>query len=189
MDDAKQDPSEWALPCVESVTLTQFRRYCVSPAAALAEASLAELPFLQHLAGIVLLGAGLEITFKMHFMTVDALTITRRKLGSETVTLTQSIDCMKEFLNLLAGKVKELLEREGVELGQSLPFAIQGYNEIFFREAKSGLVKRAWRLVDQTSSVICSAAVLVKSPALEPVLKRVANTESEETRGGAIEMF
>lgn len=146
------------------------------------------LPFLQQMTHVLVTGDEIVLNFKTHFMFDDVAQMALRKVGA-VLTKPQTIDFMKEFCNIAAGKAKTLLEATGMTLGQSLPFSIQGYNEIFYPETVRGGGTAAWRLVAPDGSITCSATVKASSAAVIESLARVTYSGATDPVSGEVELF
>jgi hypothetical protein len=174
---------------VRDASLDQLRLFAKCAAVRLEEVTVESLPFTQHLAHIMVVGPEIEISFKTHFMGGDALRFTKQKLGTAHATLPQGIDFMKEFCNLVAGKTKQLLEGHGFVMGQSLPFAIQGYNEIFYPRADDGTHHAAWRLTDAGGTVCCSVSAHVRKAECLTRLAGIEYRSEDQAAVGEVELF
>lgn len=124
-----------------------------------AETVLVDLPFTQYMTNILLGGPQLEISIRFHFMLENINNIAKLRVGSALASSDQAIDFIKEFSNVVAGKGKTLLEGSDLFLGQSLPFCIQGYNEIFFPKQSVKSKRSAWHIKCPSGEFIASIAI------------------------------
>lgn len=107
-----------------------------------------ELRFNEYMSIIRLNGANLRIGFRVYYMIMHAAALSHKKygVGLEKISPLQAIDAMKEFCNATAGRLKYLLEQNGIVTGHSLPFALKGYNEMLFKEFSVSVADASWRL-------------------------------------------
>ena len=82
-----------------------------------------------------------------------------------------------------------MLEAAGLTLGQSLPFAIQGYNEIFYTYSGGRLDQAAWSLRDGGSSLNCSAAIVSHSKAMAARLAALVCEPVSDDGSGQVDLF
>ena len=92
------------------------------------------LAFNQYLSLILLHHPAMQARYTVHFMLNDAINLAaiRSNTAPTQVTKERAVDYFKEYCNVLAGNVTRDLGTSGVRFVHSLPFAIQGYNDIFF---------------------------------------------------------
>jgi hypothetical protein len=167
----------------------QFRIYTNNSEIAFKEIEIAELPFYQQLAHILVSGEDLELNFKTHFMLDDVKGYTTAKLKSDIVSTNQITDFIKEYCNLVAGKAKLFLEEQRLVVGQSLPYAIQGFNEMFYPKTNGYSKDNAWELTGPLGSIRCSCTIrLFKTPAVT-ALKNVQYTNQFGRESGEVELF
>lgn len=170
-------------------SLDQFRIYTNTAEIALQDITISELPFYQQLAHILVSGEDLELNFKTHFMLDDVKSYTSAKLKSSAVNNNQLTDFIKEYCNLVAGKAKLFLEEQHLVVGQSLPYAIQGFNEMFYPKTNGYSKDDAWELNGALGSIRCSCTIrLFKTPAAA-VLKGVQYTNRFGQESGEVELF
>jgi hypothetical protein len=174
---------------VREASLDQFMIFAKRSGTELEPIETKRLPFVQHMTHILISGAELEVNFKTHFMLLDAIRLTKGKLAASEASTQQAIDFMKEYCNRIAGKTKAMLEATGLTMGQSLPFAIQGYNEIFYARDASWTSHAAWRLKDPQGEFCCSVAVILRTDDVLEPLKRVAYERENPDQIGAVELF
>lgn len=174
---------------LKCASVDQFRIYTNTPAIDLRNIQIPDLPFYQLLAHILVSGEDLEVNFKTHFMLDDVKGYTSAKLKSEAVNNNQLTDFIKEYCNLVAGKAKLFLEEQHLVVGQSLPYAIQGFNEMFYPKTTGYSKDDAWELNGPLGSIRCSCTItLFKTPAAT-VLKNVRYIERFGKDSGEIELF
>ena len=92
------------------------------------------LAFNQYLSLILLHHPAMQVRYTVHFMLNDAMMLAARKtrVAADEITREKGVDYFKEYCNVLAGNIADSLSVGGFQLVHSLPFAIQGYNDIFF---------------------------------------------------------
>ncbi len=174
---------------LKGASVDQFRIYTNTSEIALRDIPISDLPFYQLLAHILVSGEDLEVNFKTHFMLDDVKGYTNAKLKSDAVSNNQLTDFIKEYCNLVAGKAKLFLEEQNLVVGQSLPYAIQGFNEMFYPKTSGYSKDDAWELVGPLGSIRCSCTIkLFKTPAIN-ALKNVKYVEQFGKDSGDIELF
>ena len=152
----------------------------------------ATLAFQQTMAVILVSSPAMDVTFKVHFMTNHARRLVAAKWGISDLEVgdARAIDFMKELCNLLAGRLKHRLATSGIAAGHSLPFAIQGFNEIFFNNERADwLLRRAWTFDCPAGRLHASVVMAVFDPSLLPTLEGLRHESVEPTGAGEIEMF
>jgi len=170
-------------------SVDQFRIYTNTAEIALRDIAVSELPFYQQLAHILVSGEDLELNFKTHFMLDDVKGYTTAKLKTDVVSNDQLTDFIKEYCNLVAGKAKLFLEEQQLVVGQSLPYAIQGFNEMFYPKTIGYSKDDAWDLGGPLGNIRCSCTIrLFKNPAIT-ALKGVQYTCQFGQETGDIELF
>lgn len=175
---------------VRDITRDQFELFVKDQEAEVAAFEVMGLPFLQQMTHIMVFGPEIEVNFKTHFMLSDVRRMTQRKTGAAEVSDIQAIDFMKEFCNVVAGKVKLTLTRGGFSLGQSLPFSILGYNEVFYPKEDRGSLQTAWRVRGRDGFFNCSATIVV--PGADEAWSRLESVKylrDESEAQGDVELF
>ncbi|MFW7380693.1 MAG: hypothetical protein ACOH5I_17905 [Oligoflexus sp.] len=93
-----------------------------------------QLKFSEQMALILLNGPKVRMFFKFHFAITEVKALLQDRFPKESFNDMRVKDYMKEFCNLVAGKLKSKLSNANLRMGQSLPISLIGYNEIFFRQ-------------------------------------------------------
>ncbi len=133
---------------------------------------------------ILISGPKMRITFKVNF-TADvarslALWIYQ---GKATDILTeQAGDFIKEFCNLVGGKLKNTLSLNDVFMGLSLPLMTRSFDDIFFRTSPSlSTIRDRWKLQDGQANIYCAATIeIFERLNFPPVLKDDSNSGDVE---------
>ena len=104
------------------------------------------LAFHQHLALILLNHPAFQLRYTVHFMLGQAVKIVARKnqIPVADVSKTRAVDYFKEYCNILAGSICNGLFAYQIDVEHSLPFAVQGYNDIFFTTADDSTISEAF---------------------------------------------
>ena len=173
---------------IQHASLDQLRIYSKTPDIVATPADYALLPFFQHMAQILVSGADIDVVIKTHFMTLAAESLLMRKTGS-ILSNSHTIDFMKEFSNLLAGKTKAMLEESGFVVAQSLPFAIRGYNEIFYKVRLENSNQRVWSLKWNGSDIQCSVNITLKTHRDFTPLGTIQYNVQNQDDVGEVEIF
>lgn len=139
-----------------------------------------QLHYFEYMTQILLTGTEIEISFKCHYMLSKLKSIVEKRAGSPTNDSVQIADFAKEFTNVIAGKCKTALENCEVMLGQSLPFCIHGYNEIFYSQQVKNDVSGSWTLKTPLGELVCSTVIKARS---EDIFKKLTATRYEDEYG------
>lgn len=144
-----------------------------------------------HLAFIQISGNFVTVTFKCHFsieavkkMAFDYFDAEKKDMASDR----DVFDFIKEYCNLVAGKVVALFLECNIEMGIGLPLCTRGFYEVFSKydevESLPNMHCDFWRMRVNGSEMICSAnfEILNETPlqCLEGYeIAAEANTEGE----------
>ena len=117
-----------------------------------------DLPFHQFIAMTMLVSREVRIFFRTHTSMENIVGLARKKyrIDSDSFGEQQGVDFIKEFCNVVSGRVVESMKIVGVDLGIGLPFATQGFNQIFFDDAVDASAISCWRLQVEDYWVSCS---------------------------------
>jgi len=144
-----------------------------------------------HLALIQITSNLVRVTFKCHFNTDAAKKLAFRVFGSDktnTVSEKEVLDFIKEYCNLVAGKVVALFEGAAIDMGIGLPICTRGFYEVFsnYEEMAATSIIHAdfWRMRANGSEIFGSALIeIIDENSLECMIGyRIAeesNTEGE----------
>jgi CheY-specific phosphatase CheX len=108
---------------------------------------------------IMVSGRDVRLTFKAQFCTESARVFANKVYQSnlEEISVFQAEDFMREYANVVAGRIKTVLNRNSLDVGVSLPTVARGFDNIFFREpAKTRVSNDYWKLVHLNSVIFCS---------------------------------
>lgn len=177
------------MDCVKDASLDQFQIFTKVQDAEMGETSIENLAYSQQMTHILITATDIEVNFKTHFMLKDAGQFVASKLGADPKTERQCVDFMKEYCNVVAGKVKAMLEKADVMAGQSLPFAIQGYNEMFYPKASEDKLHGAWKISCKLGEIVCSTTIEIRSEDILPNINNVKYAEGSGSESGDIELF
>ena len=94
------------------------------------------LVFREYLSAILLANSDFKLLYMIHFWLEDAKKLANGllKTDSSEVEYWRAIDFFKEYCNIIAGKAKKAFENIDIQLVQSLPIGISGYNLTLFEE-------------------------------------------------------
>lgn len=111
---------------------------------------------------ILVSGPALKITFKSHFKSAAARTLSSPiySLPEDKITEVQALDFFRELNNLTAGSIKHVLNIQNIDVGLSLPIITRGFDEIFFpRQKSSQHFHDCWQLVSPHTNFICTSTI------------------------------
>lgn len=148
---------------IRAIFLDQFRILSSLPKCKIDLVESADLAYAEQMTHILLSGNGVDLNLKTHFMISDILALSKVRLSDASAKKRYSIDYMKEFSNVVAGKTKGMLEKSGLHFGESLPFAMRGYNEIFYPDESAPTARAAWKVGGGTIVIRCSASIVLRS--------------------------
>ena len=101
----------------------------------------ARLAFNEYLSLILIHHSAFQARYTVHFMMKDAiqLLIKAGKMSDKDIyssnyaaKFTPALDYIKEYCNILAGNIANNLAFYGIETIHTLPFALEGYHDVFF---------------------------------------------------------
>lgn len=111
-------------------------------------------------------GDAVRVTFKAHYNRDTARAMALRIFGGvslQAISDRRAADYMKEYCNLVAGKVVTLFEDLRIELGISLPQQARGFYEVFadYQEKDKPTVSFSdfWTLRTGEFTISCSAVI------------------------------
>lgn len=138
--------------------------------------------------GLILVsGADLRITFKVHFDIKNVRVIISQLLGSEPSTISSglALDFIKEFCNLSAGFIKQVLEEnsEPVMTGISLPIVTKGFDDLFYKESSADEISEIWKIVVDGIVLYCTPHVNIFSTEKLAQVKMPKEEEASEDDG------
>ena len=144
----------------------------------------------QHLSAILLFSELCRIGIKIHFMYPMAKVFAARKfnVAADKIQERDAIEFLKEHVNILAGHLRAGLEVVGIPVGHSLPFAVQGYNEVFFDKDIKSSFSGTFRVGNDDISMVYSYDLTVLSSEAEDKLKNLGQN-IEKTQRGAFEVL
>jgi hypothetical protein len=133
------------------------------------------LAFNQHLSLMLMNHSAFTARYTLHFMLKDALAIVARKCkaAADDVTKERAVDYVKEFCNMLVGSVVNGLLAQELFAVHSLPFAMQGYNDIFFASHEKDGLFDAYYLASEHGRIGVSLAISVSNAEGLEALKEV----------------
>jgi CheY-specific phosphatase CheX len=101
--------------------------------------------------GLILVsGKDMRVTYKVHFNVKDVKVILAEMLGKDPseISVGLSLDFIKEFCNLTAGNIKQVLEEqaEPIATGISLPIVTKGFDDLFYQPSTKDEIQELWRI-------------------------------------------
>ena len=155
-----------------SVSKDILEQHSVSLSFDIKELQKTRLECVEEIACILMLGDSIRLFFKAHFWIDDAKTLAEKKyhLEKKHIQQNEALDFMKEYCNIVSGKIKYGLKTMNFDVGQSLPIALGGYQEIFFQDHKKPDFVDSWELCCNDISVYCSLYVNFLNPNLVQTL-------------------
>ncbi len=147
---------------IQNASQDQLKIYARAPEVTFQAEDFTDLPYAQQMSHILVTGKELEVNFKCHFMLNNARALAMLKIGASEISDSQAVDFVKEYCNIVAGKIKSMCESQHFDLGQSLPFVMQGYNEMFYPADSGRIVRRAWRLSAANTTLTCSVKIDIR---------------------------
>lgn len=136
------------------------------------------------MSAIILTSPVMRVTFRSHFMTEEGKILLASSFGkkAEDISTMEVLDFFKEYGNMVAGKIKWLLEFNGTESGISLPVMLRGFDEVFFKkEDRKSLFSDHWRLQSKSLGIACSAIVELEDGKSWDDLKLSYHSDYEES--------
>lgn len=130
-------------------------------------------------------GSALRVTFKVHFMSRQMRKIASKSLDTEpkSIPYLDYTDFAKEFCNLLVGQLKNIMHKNKITIGISLPLITRGFDEIFIRNDRmSQQFKDLWRLKTGNCFVDCTSIIEIfdYSKLQNLVLKEESKNDDDE---------
>lgn len=111
-------------------------------------------------------GEPVRVTFKAHYNMDTARALALRIFGgvsAQAVSDRRAVDYMKEYCNLVAGKIVTMFEDLQIDLGISLPQHSRGFYEVFadYQEKDKPTVSFSdfWTLSTGEYTIACSAVM------------------------------
>lgn len=144
-----------------------------------------------HLALIQITSSLVRVTFKCHFNTDATKKLAARVFGGDrknAVSEKEVTDFIKEYCNLVAGKVVALFEGASIDMGIGLPICTRGFYEVFsnYEEMAATSIIHAdfCRMRANGGEIICSALIeIIDENLLECMIgyqiAEESNTEGE----------
>jgi CheY-specific phosphatase CheX len=107
---------------------------------------------------ILLSGPEIHLTFKMFFNSEKARFLIEKTYGDinfKNEVSKYSVDAMKEVANLVVGHMKILLEKSDIKSEISLPIALRGYDELFFKDRKNDIIRKwHWEMEYENQQIL-----------------------------------
>ena len=144
----------------------------------------------EYLCTLLLYGSSMNVIFKLHSMGDDLRHIAAPKYRCEISKINQSQirDTLKEISNILAGKIQSLFKELKLDIFHSLPFCIEGYNEIFFQRKEVSL-KDNFAIVGPDFKIVVSEEFEITEPSSLPPLDGIDVNSLISGKKNPIEFF
>lgn len=136
---------------LRSISRELFCLYSQQENILLSNADYNKLQFKQHMIFIMMSGNDIKLMYSLHYMQALAAKLATHKLDREKNQFSSNLltAFLKEYVNIIAGNIKAMFLAEQVQIGHSLPIALQGFNELFFRENYTSDHTSCWSLKNQ----------------------------------------
>ena len=147
-----------------------------------------DLPFHQFIAMTMLVSREVRLFFRTHTSLENIAGLAQKKyrIDKEKFSESQGVDFIKEFCNIVSGRIVESMKVVDVDLGIGLPFATQGFNQIFFDDAVEGKHISCWRLQVGDYWVSCSLRMEILDKKLQG---KIENADLENIGPDSMELF
>ncbi len=136
---------------------------------------LKKLNFRDRIACIFLVGSGLQINFKLYYWLDDVVFLLQRfhRDLSRSSLEYKARDFAKEVTNITVGRLKSLLKEGGLNLGQSLPVTIDGFNQIFSLKNLPNKLQTSWDILGPEIDFCCLCEVFCPNERVEKIIKNL----------------
>lgn len=134
-------------------------------------------------------GEPCRVTFKAHYNLDVARALALRIFGgasAQAISERRAVDYMKEYCNLVAGKIVTLFEDLQINLGTSLPQQARGFYEVFAdyeeKDKPTASFSHFWTLTAGEHTIACSAMMeILDRKQLESLVNyAIADTADDE---------
>ncbi len=118
--------------------------------------------FAEHMSIILLWSEIGSMTLKTHFSLLTSQRLTARVLGRpvDQISERSAMDFMREFNNMVGGRLRGDFEKNQILIGMSLPFLTRGEDEVVFRNIRDPRSKcRVWKLKSPENELYFSTEV------------------------------
>lgn len=135
----------------------------------------ANLVHAHFLVAIIMQGAGLRMTFKVHADSGPIREVCARASNCtiEEVTEVRMRDCLREFANILAGTVQSEFSKMDLETRISIPFSTRGFDDLFFEQPTTPMqFYDSWKVhwSGNGFAIMTLLTELLDLPALSPLM-------------------
>lgn len=131
-------------------------------------------------------GQDVKIIFKVHFDTNIARQLCQKAFDEEwqKISLDYAHDFMKEYCNLVSGKLKQVFNSRKIQIGIGLPFVTRGFDDVFF-EAINGSrsQKYMWKISTASGVLHCSVDIEIHNDV------DLDNIEIDDSQEGEVEFI
>lgn len=144
------------------------------------------LSYCQHICAIVSSGQQLTVLFKLMFAQTAADALYQKSAG-ETPTPAQTWDYIKESVNMMIGRFKEIMGSVEIQLGSSIPIIIPGYCETFFATEKGPFAEQIYsRCHSEAAEIFISTYVTFPNTEAQSKIKSIVIPDA---RAGQLEFL
>ncbi|MBF0316084.1 MAG: chemotaxis protein CheX [Oligoflexia bacterium] len=131
---------------------------------------------------ILVSGDDLKLIFKVHFTSEIANYFYQNAMQKTPAAVEKSIDFMKEYTNVVAGRIKKFFTDQNVNVGISLPILTRGFDEIFFELPKiNDAIVENWIIKAEKYHLCCTGIIELLNP---NVVSRLKYSVPEQTDNG-----
>ena len=147
--------------------------------------------YYQQLAAVLIFGVDIRLQFKIHFMLKEATVLASQKfeLAIDKVTPQLAVDMVKESCNRVAGRIMKGFNALNIDMGHSLPFGLNGYNEIYFNQFTEYNVYDCFRIADKDYSFLAAVWVDARNDEIENLLLNLDCQRAGDDQSGEFELL
>ena len=137
---------------------------------------------------ILLSNKQLNVTLKFFFTPKKIESLVKNTMGDrfeESKSADLARDVLKEVANLTMGHVKNRFIASNLKVESSLPIAMRGYDNLFFREFETGenSQKNFWALQGDDYSIFCSLEASITGEIKDINFDELDKEDSEQAGG------
>jgi hypothetical protein len=137
------------------------------------------------LVAIIVQGNGIRLTLKVHSDIEPMREVSAQVCGLPVLEMneTRVRDCLREYLNILAGAIQSELSKVDIESRLSIPISTRGFDELFFGKPSTAIqYQNAWRLTwnDRHSAIMTAFIEFIDLDAIKALLNYDPNAPVED---------
>ncbi len=113
---------------------------------------------------ITIAGNEIKVTFKTQFTTSTAKHFASLGRENKLISNTNSRDFIREYCNIMAGRLKQTFAKNQITTSISLPILCRGFDDLFFTASdRSGTPTDRWKLRNNDFVLHCSSFFEISS--------------------------